>query len=528
MKIRIAGKYFSYVAKAFPVMCASGIFPYFPPVTDAAKWLDRYDDLSAKGIVKHVAKLKKFQQEFTTLASNADSMKEQAVARALKLNVNGVITELEQICTWKKSPALYLQIAFTGLSHAADMPSKNERTRLKRFIKRLRALPMLLELAPQNIEATTPTHRALAQTMIRDCARFLKELGESHLGKTGKISHFLGEGLTSLREFDRFVTALQEAPDKEGVDFNNMLRNVLGTERSAASIFTIAEEEFNNHIQSLHLLEAEIKQGWQEAYTSYEGPAEEGKDALDVVIREIHRLRRFVHETAFPGIFSDTNLRIDPQPLYLASTLRPIHHNPALGAWPNEPSRCHISPQLFTGRGFRDDPAYLKRMKREYVFLTARQSYPGRHLVDSQRRTLEKSPMMQISSQFFISGWLAFAENLLDKMAYLQNPLDRLVLHQRGLARAALAMVDAGLAVGNLDQDKCLCVLGDAGFSTRESLNHVRSIRLSPASRIMPVLGLHEINQLRRKSQLELGQFCTQLFAHGQLQFADIGQLMHR
>jgi len=108
----------------------------------------------------------------------------------------------------------------------------------------------------------------------------------------------------------------------------------------------------------------------------------------------------------------------------------------------------------------------------------------------------------------------------------LEKPLDRLVHHQRGLARAALAMIDAGLAVGNLDQDKCLQILGDAGFSKEESLNRVRAIRLAPASRVMPLLGLYEITNLRKESSLELGQFCAKLFAHGQLELADICSMM--
>lgn len=87
-------------------------------------------------------------------------------------------------------------------------------------------------------------------------------------------------------------------------------------------------------------------------------------------------------------------------------------------------------------------------------------------------------------------------------------------------------MIDAGLAVGNLDQDKCLRILADAGFSKEESLDRVRSIRLAPASRVMPVLGLHELRTLRQDSRLPLDQFCKTIFANGQLSFADIGTII--
>ena len=251
-------------------------------------------------------------------------------------------------------------------------------------------------------------------------------------------------------------------------------------------------------------------------------------EAQDVIIREIHRLRRFMLDFAMPGVFSDSGLNIAPQPLHSTSSLRPIHYDPTPGACSDEPSRCYVSPQLFTGRGYRDNPARLARIRREYIFMTARQTYTGRHLLDSQRRTLNDSPLSQVTNPLFMAGWLAFAENLLDELGYLENSLDRMVHHQRGLCRASLAMIDAGLAVGNLDQDRCLAILSGAGFSKEESLDRIRAIRLAPASRIMPVLGLHEITTLREESGMKLGPFCKMLFAGGQLPFSFIAQQMQK
>lgn len=527
MNTKEAGKFFSYIAKFFPVMCVSGAFPLMPPVVDAAKHLDRFDDLTPKGIAKHVTRLKRFQQNFEAAETNASTIEDRAMARALALSASGAITELDAIRTWEKSPALYLEVAFTGLEQAAALPSKTQRIREKRFLKRLKAVPGVLSLASANVESISAPSRAMAQTMIRDCARFLTELGKSDLGKVGKGPQLLAESLTALRDFDRFVAARPEIPESESPAFAEMATHVLGTNKSAQDIYAIAEEEFNQRTESLRWLESEVGSDWQNAMGEYNGPAEDGLEAMDIIIREIHRLRSFVFETALPSIFEDSGLRIDNHPLHLASTLRPIHYSPALGAWPDEPSRCHVSPQLFSGRGFRDDPTRLKRMRREYLFMAARQSYPGRHLLDTQRRAMADSPLSQITNPLFTAGWLAFAENLLDELGYLQTPLDRLVHHQRGLSRAALAMIDAGLAVGNLDQDKCLTILKGAGYSTEESLDRVRAIRLAPASRVMPVLGLHELKTLRQTSKLPLDQFCRRIFANGQISFAHIREMLH-
>ena len=517
MKIKSAGKFFAYLGKHYPVMCASGAFEFMPPVNDAAKWLDRLDDLSRKGIEGHVLKLTRFRQDFETAAAKAETPEERGVARALAVSAGCAITELGHIRSWEKSPDYYLRVAFTGLEQAAGLPSKNAKALEKRFVKRLRSIPALLALASENIEAVSPGNRAKAQTMVRDCARYLSELGESDLGRAGKTARYLEENLAALRDFDRFVSTRTEVPEPDGVPFTHMIETVLGTDRSAKDIFTMAEEEFHRCREALLGLESSLGKPWQEALDGYAGPAEDGMTPLDVVVREMHRLRSFVFDTGLPGVFADSGLKVDLQPLHLASTLRPIHYDPALGAWPDEQSRCHVSPQLFSGRGFRDDPSRLRRMRRECLFMTARQTYPGRHLLDSQRRALGDSPMSQVVNPLFMAGWLALAENLLDELGYLETDLDRLVLHHRGLCRAAQAMIDAGLAVGDLDQDRCLRILGDAGFSGEESLDRVRAIRLSPASRVMPVLGLAEMNAMRAASGQDARTFCSSLFSRGQL-----------
>lgn len=87
-------------------------------------------------------------------------------------------------------------------------------------------------------------------------------------------------------------------------------------------------------------------------------------------------------------------------------------------------------------------------------------------------------------------------------------------------------MIDAGMAIGTLDQDTCLSILADAGYSKEEGLNRVRAIRLAPASRVLPVLGQYELNQLRTESGLSTSDFCTRLFAHGQLPLQHLGYLL--
>jgi len=525
MKSSVAKKFFAYLAKHYPVMCASGAFPLMPPVADASKRLDRLDDLSGRSIARHVAALTTFRNNFLAEAEKASDPADKARAHALAVSAGGVIAELDGIRAWQHAPELYLQVAFTGLEQAADLPAKNDRARQKRFISRLKAVPAILDNATENIEAAGTASRSTSQTMIRDCARYLTELGGQELGRAGKAPRFLADALAALREYDRFVTSRPEIPDPDGPSFQYTAEHVLGTDRTVNELRDMAESEFEDRLISLDRLQSEIGGGsWRELYEGYEGPPTDGLEPLDLIIREIHRLRAFVQKGPLAGVFADSGLRIEPQPRHLASTLRPIHHDPVLGAWENEPSRCYVSPQIFSGNRFRDTPAHLARMRREFPFMAAAQTYPGRHLLDSQRRALADPCLCQVTNPVFTAGWLAFAELMLDELGYLETDLDRLVRHVRGLRRAALARIDTEMAVGGLDQDHCLDILELSGFTREEALNEVRLIRTAPGHRTMPVLGLQELTELRRKWRLDLPLFCKALFAEGQMPLSDIAQ----
>jgi hypothetical protein len=291
MKIRAAGKYFSYIGKNFPVMCASGAFSLMPPVAEAGARLDKYDDLSQKGIANHVAKLRKFRSEFEQAAHNAESPSDKATANALARSAACAIAELDTIRTWENSPAMYLQVAFTGLSQATDMPCDSTRVREKRFLKRLKAIPALLATAATNVQAISPAKRSLAQTMIRDCARYLNELEENDLGRIGKAPAFLNSCLIALRDFDRFVATIPEIPEADGPPFGLMTNEILGSTRSPDEIYAIAEEEFQRRKAAIHDLVPEVGGDWKKALAQYAGPDHGERDAHDIIVREIHLLR---------------------------------------------------------------------------------------------------------------------------------------------------------------------------------------------------------------------------------------------
>ncbi len=57
----IAEDYFNFLAKSFPVMCASDEFHFLPRAQDAGKYLDRMEDLQKDSIFDSIAFRKEFR-----------------------------------------------------------------------------------------------------------------------------------------------------------------------------------------------------------------------------------------------------------------------------------------------------------------------------------------------------------------------------------------------------------------------------------------------------------------------------------
>jgi hypothetical protein len=64
MIAQLANRYFEFIAKRFPVMCASDEFHFLPRAEDAAKYYDQTDNLEAGAIKTAIQELKQFRNEF--------------------------------------------------------------------------------------------------------------------------------------------------------------------------------------------------------------------------------------------------------------------------------------------------------------------------------------------------------------------------------------------------------------------------------------------------------------------------------
>ena len=166
--IQLALRYFNDLAGRFPVMCASDEFHFLPRAQAAAEYYDRLDDLGAGAIDECVSRLKSFRQELDLLIAGEKDLETLIDLDLLKANVAGILIELDQNKSWRHNPLLYLKIAFIGIDHALNKPADHTRERIDRTLKRISAIPRLLNQAMDNIDGVPETYHQAARAMLHD------------------------------------------------------------------------------------------------------------------------------------------------------------------------------------------------------------------------------------------------------------------------------------------------------------------------------------------------------------------------
>ncbi|GAB7024271.1 DUF885 family protein [Salidesulfovibrio brasiliensis] len=517
MKNRTVSKYYAFLSKSFPVLCATGGLRYLPAAREATARFDLLEDFSSKSLRKITEKLQRFRDDFRGMATSSEGW-DKARARALALNADSLLLELTANEPWKRSPDLYLRTAFDGIRHALEKPCDSPRKLNARLAKRLKAVPGLLGSVSEHIEAVTGVAKGTAQGMTRDCARYVNQLAaEQPFASDAKLRGLLEKCLDALRDFDRFITSRPVATAAQGPPLEDVLRYGLGTDTSVEDIHAIAKNQWRESLEALESIAAESFSGRNWRTVLAEHQPEVQQDPREAFGNSVESLRGILSGTAFPGMLRDRGLAVRTPPPYALSLNLTAFYEPP-GTLSGDPATLFVHPSAF-------DPEHGDRTKRlraatEYRHVAAGLGYPGSHLLETVKLSLDDPVLGQVRNPLAAWGWRAFAETIPERLGVMESPYERLLLHRRLLRRAASAMIETGLHAGGMEQDKCVEMLEEAGYGRDEALRVLRSIMLEPGERIASVLGRYELEKLYgRYAGGDLVFFCRTILECGESPF---------
>jgi hypothetical protein len=527
----LANRYFQYLAEHFPVMCASDEFHFLPRAENACEYYGRLDSLDAERISQVLGDLTRFMRELEQTASRElegeprrpgagpqPSRLERTIDLVLlKSSIEALRIELELNRSWKHNPLLYLKIALIGLDHALHKPAHDHGERLQRACVRISSLPRLFAEAGRNLRDIPETLLASAFLMLNDCVYFLHETGARYPGER-ELSTALEQAAQSLVLFGDFLKSskpAKEDPRSDGMRLAATLQRHFGYRGTISDVHRIGLAAWEKNLSILRGIEVTRGKPWQELYDSYQPRGIDSVDTLSLYRKENERLRMFFKKSCFASFDDDAPVRVVETPSYLRSVRGGASFSAACSAHPDEESLFYITTgESLEGLG-------RKRIHREYRFLTAHETFPGHHLLDRVRRSLENPIRRQIESPLFYEGWASYAESLLEEQGYLEEPGEALVLHRRNLWRAARCLVDVGMNSGMMDLEEAKHLLEESGLSTEESRSQVRRFRFIPGYQLCYTLGSHEILNLKERygTLLSVDRFHEILLEGGELPF---------
>ncbi len=527
--------YFDYLAKRFPVMCASDEFDFLPRAAAASRYYDRMESLDPGLIEECIFTLRDFQKNFALLAAGEDNLERRIDLELLDSSISGALIELEEKRGWRRNPLLYLKIAFIGLDHALSKPADNRKERVERTLARLSAIPYLLQQGAGNMDCVPETFHQAALAMLDDCGRYLSETEQVLAADDARrLTAAFEKTRSALEAFGRYLGSLRPVPDRElavpGLEAT--LRDRFGSVRNQSEVFDIAVEDWLENLKELESLQKKLAPGksWKELYHGYRPEEADAIDAIALHRREMERLKRFFESNGLKGVIAPGLPLVCQTPTYLQSVRGSASFSAAFTKDGREKDFFYITTHAQHQRSHDTGELRGQRLHREYKFLTAHETFPGHYLLDFTRRMLENPVRSQIESPLFYEGWAYYVESLLTEYGYADHPMDLMVDRKRRLWRAARCQIDIGLNSGRLVPDDAMRLLTTAGFSAEEARGQIDRFRLNPGYQLCYSLGRFEILRLRESygSQMGHDSFHRLLLEGGELPFHLIEKRLRR
>lgn len=523
---QLSVRYFDYLARRFPVMCASDEFHFLPRAEDAAKYFDRLDDFNAGNMDECLNQLEEFRQQFRRLSADETDLEKKIDLEVLAASALGIIIELGQNRIWRHNPLLYLKIAFIGIDHAFNKPFGRPQERIDRILGRMSSIPRLLDQAVDNMDRVPKTYHHAAKSMLIDGRQYLLETAKAFSeSRDSRLLTSFQNTVDTLERFEKYLGSVHSVSDEffSPTSLQTTLRDYFLSERDLDEVFRIAVDEWQENIERVEEIRLKTDPGksWQELYHGVCLDLEE-IDTFSLYRRETRRLREFFGRHGFKKEDLDSPLEIAATPTYLKSVRSSASFGAAFSSDPKEKSYFYITTRF--GKKVinpKENNLLEKRLHREYKFLTAHETIPGHHLLDSIRRRLKNPVRRQVESPLFYEGWAYYAESLLTERGYITEPKEYLVDYKRRLWRSARCQIDVGLPTGLITKNDSINLLTAVGFSHKEAERQIHRFQLNPGYQLCYSLGRYEIMRLKKVFEPLMGseRFHRFLLEGGELPF---------
>jgi len=203
--------------------------------------------------------------------------------------------------------------------------------------------------------------------------------------------------------------------------------------------------------------------------------------------------------------------------------MRPVRSNAAFSMPPGHPPGGGTFFILDTGPGAAIPP--------DHRLLTAHETYPGHHLLDTCRWRHPRPVRRHLEFPIFYEGWASFAEELLFETGFFEGAVDRLLMAKRRFWRALRGQVDLDIHMRRRSLDGAAALLTSHGLSARRAAAMVRRYSLKPGYQLAYSIGRRRFKRLWtafRQREGDPAVFARRVLAQGEIGFDHLAQQLAR
>jgi hypothetical protein len=495
----IAEDIFEALALRFPVCLSSDEFHYFPQAKSSKFAWSRWDDFSEDGVSETENQIRGWKGRLSRLSDQPCPTAITIEVSMLDRILTTLQEQLQAVRFQKTQPTFYLTIAAIGLAEGLEDDKAS-------FIQRLEGLPEFFQRMEVNLHRIPVLFRDLGLEMTEKIRAWLAAL-----------SRTAPECKPVLAALDRLADFLKSIATIEGFLLPSDLYERIAREHIGCrmSLEEIRDELGQEIAETEDILDREAHKlspgvPWQRVVANLPPPPLPRDGPLGLYRRIIEELGAHCASADFmpPSYLSACPVRVTPVPEHLS----PVRSAAAYSMPPGHPPSGGTFYTM--GHKGRND------IPRDYRLLTAHETFPGHHLLDTSRWDLPRPLRRHIEFPLFYEGWASFSEELLFDTGFWNESPERLLLAKRRYWRAVRGRIDVDLQSGAHTLSEAAAFLTKAGLTHKQSAAMVRRYALKPGYQLSYTIGrrkFHDIYQAVTRKGVRTADFVRSVLAEGEI-----------
>jgi len=497
------------MARRFPVCMASDEFHFFPQARAAAFDWAVWDDFSPDGLSETIAQINDWERR---LASRMDDplSPDQAIDSAMMGRVLRTLREqFELVRAPETQPTFYLTIIGIGLAEALGAGSRA-------IEKRTHTLPQFIDQAINNLVRVPRLFLELGMEMLAEQKKWVRALPLPEQSGA-RVIHSLQRFGTHLRDVKQIEAFLPAVEVYERIATEHMGSRI-GPEAIASELEMEIEETRSILARSAAAIAP--NRSWQEIVEELQRPVSSPGGVWVIYRDAVAELGRHCLSNGIveEELVRKCPVRVEPIPDYM----RPVRSNAAYSMPPVHPPRG--------GTFFIQESEVAGTLPADYRLLTAHETYPGHHLLDTCRWRQERPARRHIEFPVFYEGWASFAEELLFETGLFSGAVERMLMAKRRFWRAIRGKADYDIHMHRRTLDQAADFMASYGMAPRRAGVMVRRYCLKPGYQLTYTMGRRRFKELYAATYAKRNEpvaFARRILALGEIGFDHLARILH-